>query len=115
MRLISSVSHYLLLLVPLFGLAEGPVLLCPRIDDVFLSVKKSKVSCGSHVEINGMFIRGTAVCPHTCGNCPASWKSRSPSPLEAEPADQSVTVEKLSNEIESRYQIGLHIPEVDFF
>jgi hypothetical protein len=48
--------YHLFLLVPMLGVAEGQTLPCPRIDDLLLSVKETKVPCGSRVERNGRFI-----------------------------------------------------------
>src|SRR3977135_1347579 len=55
-----------------------------------------------------------AVCTHTCGNRPASQKSRRPGPLEIEPTDPAVAVENLTDQMEARHQLGFHRPEVDF-
>src|SRR5262249_22707757 len=57
----------------------------------------------------------TAACSHTCRNWPASKKSRGPSPLEVEPADPSVIVEALPDQVMARYQLQFHRPEVNFF
>jgi len=50
----------------LFPCSDGPTsqaLSCPRIDDLLLSVKKTKIPCGSRVERNGRFI-GEPRCLH---------------------------------------------------
>src|SRR6266849_1077268 len=55
------------------------------------------------------------VCTHTCGNRPASQKSRRPGPLKVEATDPAITVEDLPDQIEAWHQLGFHRPETDLF
>jgi hypothetical protein len=58
-------SYHLFLLIPMLEPADTPALSFPRIDDLFLSVNKTKVPRERPVERNRMFI-GEPRRLHTC-------------------------------------------------
>lgn len=65
--------------IPCPNLSTDRPLSCQRIDDLFISVKKTKAPCGSHVESKRMFSCSSvslAICRRTCENRLANRKFR---------------------------------------
>ena len=81
---------------------------------IFLQLKKTRASTGAWLGIPSG-LRPPSGHRGVYGTRTASDPPRGPGPLKVEAADPAIAIENLTNQIETRHQLGFHRPEIDLF